>query len=210
MGAARSGRGREAIGRIDRFVDFGVEAGRQIGADVAAGREAHRADPLRVDPVARGAAADQPDRPLGVLEGRVRPRRPAFVGKSVEEDEGGDPPGGEKPSHLVAFLVDHHPIEAAARSDQDRGAVRPGGAEDGHSRPADPKHVAVVIGRVAASLLHRLDRQRGGRARRRAGPEVDRLGRLGRPHMGRVRGRRRGGLRRRASGRAQGEGSEQE
>jgi hypothetical protein len=108
---------------------------------VPAGRKADDSEPLRIDPKLGGSRADQPHRPLRVLERDEVPVRPTFARKPVGEHEHGGAPRVEVLSDVDPLILHRQKSVAAAGKRQQSRAVRPRRAEDvelGRGHSADP------------------------------------------------------------------------
>ena len=98
-----SGRASSAVGGVDRRVDPPRVPHRQVGAQVPARREPHRADPRRIDAVILRPRADQPHRALRVGQRRVGRIAPALGRQAIEQHERGDPALGQPRGDLIAL-----------------------------------------------------------------------------------------------------------
>ena len=105
--------------------------------------------------------------------GASGPAAQPSAGQAVTQDETGDARRGEDRAHVAALLVHHRPAVAAARDQQQRGAVRPLGPQDRQDRVGGVLGEPVVEGRVGRAFG---DLRRDGDvapARRPFRPQVD-------------------------------------
>ena len=161
------GSGADAVGLVDRRIDRSRKAGGDRGGQVAARREPHEADALRIDAVALGPEAHQPHGALGILQGRVAALGPAFAGEAIAQDETGHAHGAEPAGDIHAFEVERlASITAAGRDDQGR-AIRDGGAEDVHLRNTDL--IDRAVDRQRRRLAQAVANRRQALAARHAG-----------------------------------------
>src|SRR5262249_41905035 len=151
---AEIGPATDLVDVIDRLVGSLFKVGGGRADEVAARREAHHADLLRIDAPVPGLAAHQADGALRVLD-RAQRRLALDVARppraAVPEGDGGDAERVQPGGYFLAFHVPAQVVVAAAGADQHGDARvllrRP---IDRDARLAD---VREPPGRLAADLM---------------------------------------------------------
>ena len=128
----------QLVSGIDRIVETLIEVSAEGSGKVAAGGEAENADAVRIDVPLRGMGADNPEGPLGILEGGRGLGIGAGIGHAVFEQDAGDAGGVEPVAHFRAFEVDGQDAVTASGKNHNGGArVLALGRVEGEGRRGD-------------------------------------------------------------------------